>query len=843
MGELILINKKFMMIAIFLVSLLAISAVSANEINSTDEDSLKISMDNENTIQKIVKEDFDLENNLNESFEEGPVSLENDNFYGNDEPEFTKVKLETITTPTNPGDNTVVFKLTKVEDNSPLANMPIGVKTNYDHYIDGITTDSNGLAIYHHPLDSGTYSLIAGLGDANGFGSKYGTFKCDVLFFDITIREPTDGSFDELEVSGNSFEDIQTAVYTVKKGGTVKLSGNFKGTGLPIKINRDLTLVGVGNTILDGNCSGLILNIVSDDVSMKNLTFINGYVDLDNFKKSDKRFAVGAIQATGNNILIQNCKFISNQGFLYGAIDMEGNHSTIEDCSFVANEVFLKSGHTYTEYEYDSNGRKIEIKYSYLNTAGAFRWSGNDNLVSNCEFIDNVGYVDFIFVGENNIIKESKLVLSASDITKYVGGPERYTVTLTDNGVPVSNVNVEITVNGKSSTVKTNSKGQASVSLDLNVGSYDVISVYDDLRTASKVNVRSTINVSDVKGTYLNSKVTATFLDTAGKALAFRQVTFKIGTATYSATTNSNGVATADIPLGVGNYTVTAINPVNNEQKQFKLTISKGLPSITLSASQNMKGTTLTAVFAPSTATGTVTFSINFNETYNAAVNNGKASVTIPDMLPGTYTLSVIYGGDSNFGIFLPESISFNVEDSYPILTANSLTKTYGTSNKLIVNLMDSKGNAMATEVVDVNINGRITSIITNSKGQATMPITLAPGPYTATITYLDLMTTAKISVKKATPKLTAKAKTLKKSDKTKKYTVTLKNNLNKAMKSTKITVKVNGKTFTAITGSNGVATFKLNKLTKKGKYTATVKYAGSKYYNSKTVKVKITVK
>ena len=62
-------------------------------------------------------------------------------------------------------------------------------------------------------------------------------------------------------------------------------------------------------------------------------------------------------------------------------------------------------------------------------------------------------------------------------------------------------------------------------------------------------------------------------------------------------------------------------------------------------------------------------------------------------------------------------------------------------------------------------------------------------------------------------------------------------------MKNTKVTIKVNKKTFTAKTNSKGVATFKLTKLTKKGKYTAVVKYAGDKYYNAKSVKPKITVK
>ena len=62
-------------------------------------------------------------------------------------------------------------------------------------------------------------------------------------------------------------------------------------------------------------------------------------------------------------------------------------------------------------------------------------------------------------------------------------------------------------------------------------------------------------------------------------------------------------------------------------------------------------------------------------------------------------------------------------------------------------------------------------------------------------------------------------------------------------MKNTKVKITVNKKTYTAKTNKKGVATFKLTKLTKQGKYTAVVKFAGNKYYNAKTVKPKIIVK
>ena len=57
-----------------------------------------------------------------------------------------------------------------------------------------------------------------------------------------------------------------------------------------------------------------------------------------------------------------------------------------------------------------------------------------------------------------------------------------------------------------------------------------------------------------------------------------------------------------------------------------------------------------------------------------------------------------------------------------------------------------------------------------------------------------------------------------------------------------KITMKINGKTYTAKTNANGQATFSLS-ITKKGKFTASVKFAGDKTYASASKSVKITIK
>lgn len=104
---------------------------------------------------------------------------------------------------------------------------------------------------------------------------------------------------------------------------------------------------------------------------------------------------------------------------------------------------------------------------------------------------------------------------------------------------------------------------------------------------------------------------------------------------------------------------------------------------------------------------------------------------------------------------------------------------------------------------------------------------------------------TKKEDTKKTTAKatkITAKNKFYKVKKKTKSYTVTLKSGKTPVM-GVKITLKVNGKTYTAKTNKKGQATFKIKNLKKKGKYTATITFAGNKSYKKSTKKVKITVK
>ncbi len=189
------------------------------------------------------------------------------------------------------------------------------------------------------------------------------------------------------------------------------------------------------------------------------------------------------------------------------------------------------------------------------------------------------------------------------------------------------------------------------------------------------------------------------------------------------------------------------------------------------------------------------------------------------------------------------------IDKAKSVISSAAVTAVYNNNKYLVITLKDAYGKAISGAKVTVTLASAKT-YTTDKNGQIKINIgTLVPKTYTAKISFagntnfLASSTTAKVVVKKATPKLTAKAKTFKVNVKTKKYTITLKNNKGKVMKKAKLTLKVGKKTYKATTNSKGKATFKITKLTKKGKYTAVIKYAGNKYYKKLTKKVKITIK
>lgn len=302
--------------------------------------------------------------------------------------------------------------------------------------------------------------------------------------------------------------------------------------------------------------------------------------------------------------------------------------------------------------------------------------------------------------------------------------------------------------------------------------------------------------------------------------------------------------------LPEGNYEYWVIFEFSNytlDNEAFLIRAVENSPNVTVSVTPNE-----ITVGSPITVSGTGpwgNFDIYIDGAYRETFSGGYSFTrVISDLDVGQHRIAVIYlSHDANYTY----SGEFNViVKNKAQIIANAITATYNVNKNLVITLKDQNGKALSGIKVTVNLNGAKT-YTTDKNGQIKISTKgLAPKVYTAKITfngdakYYKSAKNVKVTVKKAKPKLTAKNKKFKKSLKVKKYTVVLKSNVGKAIKKVKVTLKIKGKkVITVKTSSKGKATFKIKKMTKKGKFKATVTFKGDKYYNKVTKKVKITIK
>ena len=307
---------------------------------------------------------------------------------------------------------------------------------------------------------------------------------------------------------------------------------------------------------------------------------------------------------------------------------------------------------------------------------------------------------------------------------------------------------------------------------------------------------------------------------------------------------------TIEIPVlnaGIHTLTVTTIPEENYNAVTENATITVRKVNSTLTVT-DITFDYKTKGIATATFTGATGIKATVINQGRANVTVNGTNITVSNLNAGKYTLQVTTIAEDNYNP-VTKTATITVKKLKTTLNAKPIVKVYNVNKNLVITLKDSKGNAISGTYITVQLKDTKT-YKTNKNGQINMPAKgLTPKVYTAKITfkgntnYEKSTKNVKVTIKKATPKITAKKKTFKPTLKTKKYSIALKNNLNKAMKGHIVTIKVNKKTYSAKTNNKGIATFKITKLTKAGKYTAFVKYAGNKYYNAKSVKQKIIVK
>ena len=170
----------------------------------------------------------------------------------------------------------------------------------------------------------------------------------------------------------------------------------------------------------------------------------------------------------------------------------------------------------------------------------------------------------------SNFSQPSKI--ETQDLVKYYKNDSQFEFSVfDDNNEPISDAKVLLSVNGKNYTKKTNNEGFGFLTINLNPGKYKITTTCGNKSNTNLINVLSRVSSKDVSSTYGKAtKFNLKVLDKKGNLMKNESVTFKVNGKTYKRYTNSNGIATLNLNLNAGTYTITySVDGISGKNKYY----------------------------------------------------------------------------------------------------------------------------------------------------------------------------------------------------------------------------------------------------------------------------------
>ncbi len=424
-----------------------------------------------------------------------------------------------------------------------------------------------------------------------------------------------------------------------------------------------------------------------------------------------------------------------------------------------------------------------------------------------------------------------------------------------DNGTGLNNQSVSLQLNSKTYKSTTNTAGIAYFNVaSLNKGTYSITAKYngDEQYTktsvSKKIKVLTSISSSDMSVEYgENKNYTAKFLRDNSN-LKETKVQITLNGKTYSIKTDSNGVAkisTSD--LLPGTYKIKLHNSYSKETVTKTITVTKAKSKITASNEYllpNSKGT-YTVVLKNNLnkviKNAKIIFGFNNKKVTVSTNANGEATMSIPALSKGTYTITYKYNGNSKYKS-VSGSKKVYVKDSTVTLGAGELKMQYNDGSNYEIAVQDAKdGLLLANKTIKFTFNGKTTTSITSRYGIAKLAIgNLKPGTYALKATHSTPgakdynVLNSKVIISKQKVTLTANDFVMKYNDGST-YQVIIKNKTGANLNGVEVIFTLNGKTTKVTTDAKGIA--KLPVTENVGYYPVNIEISSAYYTCAKVTK------
>lgn len=343
----------------------------------------------------------------------------------------------------------------------------------------------------------------------------------------------------------------------------------------------------------------------------------------------------------------------------------------------------------------------------------------NDNAVSSSEktvLASKTAYHSITAVKTN-----VKVNMKAPDVKMHYKDGTQFKVTLKDNNKKaMKNTKIKITIDGETYTKKTDSKGVATLALNLKSGTYKVVSTYAGSSqfakksVNSKVTIKSTIKCSDFTKYYKNTaSYYSTFYDKKGKLLKNTAMKFKLNGKTHSVKTNKKGVGKLAVDLKPGKYSVSSINSKTSETVTKTVTIKSLIETSDLTMKDGdgsrFKVKILNS-YGKASPNKKVTIKINGQTFTQTTDKNGITSIPI-DYEAGKYTVTTEYEDMKNTNQITINKVLKQTKFSHVTLIPNyvNVTVPYGFHNSdyTVKTGVDGIVKLPKNEVFTVQVGGK----------------------------------------------------------------------------------------------------------------------------------------
>ncbi len=568
-------------------------------------------------------------------------------------------------------------------------------------------------------------------------------------------------------------------------------SGNVLISNIKFINSYDMALSIGGKNVTIENCSfensingelGSALSCYGDNVKILNSKFINNIANKSSCHHTDGP----AIYLIANNAVIDGCTFVNNTGYNYetassgGAIWLKGTNCSVLNSVFINNSAISKFAWTLHSEE------QTFLADGY---GGAIFWVGSNGKIDNCSFINCIAHSDggaLYFKAANGCS------ISNSNFTQNYAVGDAGAIYLGQNVY-----NFEIT----------NSQFEDNVALGLQ-GIISSFNAYGGAIFASEFVENTTVSNSSFTNNYgnatihyqgLNLQISNSILNRSNPTIenstlekfleVLKDSTMEECNKEISdfALYQKSGSFFEAVIFNDGNINNNNWGDNFNSSDEFiqmkliksngeyitpnfwiNLKIANGSEGVALRNKSAIEYKNMTTTAVDTSVDGRIGeyFSVTLKDENGVALANkhiqigfngqvynrttdekGQAKLQINLKAAGTYTFAVCFLGDDEFnGSFVVAKILVNKQKPV-ISTSNYNYKATAKSKKISISLKSASKKALKNKTVKLVLNGKTYSAKTNSKGVATINVSLSKkGTYSFTVKYAGDNTYAAVS-------------------------------------------------------------------------------------------------